>query len=143
MRLIGCGDSWCWGAELVDPNEEPVPIMTLPGGGFERQLKPINIEYREKNRYLNLFAEKINATEVVDLSKPSRSNDAIVRVLIEWLVNEGYTTGRDTSDIQYFFKNGSPTNNELLYREDGQMTLGKWNYNADKTEIAGVMMASP
>lgn len=40
------------------------------------------------------------------------------------------------SDIQYFFRNGSPTNNELLYREDGKLTLGKWNYGADKTEIS-------
>ena len=61
MRLIGCGDSWCWGAELVDPKEEPVPIMNLPGGGFDRQLKPINIEYRLKHRYLNLFADSIGA----------------------------------------------------------------------------------
>ena len=40
------------------------------------------------------------------------------------------------SDIQYFFRNGSPTSNELLYREDGKLTLGKWNYGADKSEIA-------
>lgn len=40
------------------------------------------------------------------------------------------------SDIQYFFRNGSPTNNELLYREDGKMTLGNWFYNTDKTEIS-------
>jgi hypothetical protein len=57
MRLIGCGDSWCWGAELVDPNEEPIPIMNLPGGGFERQLKPINIKYRLK---FNILKKKIH-----------------------------------------------------------------------------------
>ena len=50
MKLIGAGDSWCWGAELVDPAIDPDPIMNLPGGGFERQSIPENIEYRLKNR---------------------------------------------------------------------------------------------
>ena len=31
MRLVGAGDSWCWGAELVDPAIDPEPIMNLPG----------------------------------------------------------------------------------------------------------------
>lgn len=135
MRLVGCGDSWCWGAELVDPIEEPVPIMNLPGGGFERQLKPINIAYREKHRYLNLFAEKINATEIVDLSKPSRSNDAIVRVLIDWLVTEGYTTGRDTSELFITIGWSSPERREFYYKKrwgsDNWMEFGPWSMDQD------------
>jgi len=39
-------------------------------------------------------------------------------------------------DIQYFFRNGSPTNNELLYREDGKITIGGWNYENSKSEIS-------
>jgi hypothetical protein len=35
MKLIGCGDSWVWGDELVDPIEEPIPIMMIPDGGFD------------------------------------------------------------------------------------------------------------
>ena len=99
MKLIGAGDSWCWGAELVDPAIDPDPIMNLPGGGFERQSIPENIEYRLKNRYINRFADMMNADELVDLSDPSLSNDAIVRVLMEYLSSEGYFTGRDTSDL--------------------------------------------
>jgi hypothetical protein len=135
MRLIGCGDSWCWGAELVDPNEEPVPIMKLPGGGFERQLKPINIAYRLKHRYLNLFADRIGVTEIVDLSKPSRSNDAIVRTLIEFLVNEGYTTGRDTSDLFITIGWSSPERREFYYKKqwgsDNWMEFGPWSMDQD------------
>ena len=99
MKLIGVGDSWCWGAELVDPAIDPDPIMNLPGGGFERQSIPENIEYRLKNRYINRFADMMNADELVDLSEPSLSNDAIVRVLMEYLSSEGYFTGRDTADL--------------------------------------------
>ena len=135
MRLIGCGDSWAWGAELVDPKEEPIPIMNLPGGGFERQSKPINIEYRLKHRYLNLFADRIGATEIVDLSKPSRSNDAIVRTLIEFLVNEGYTTGRDTSDLFITIGWSSPERREFYYKErwgaDNWMEFGPWSMDQD------------
>jgi hypothetical protein len=40
------------------------------------------------------------------------------------------------SDIQYFFRNGSPTSNELLYREDDKMTIGGWTYENSKTEIS-------
>lgn len=135
MRLIGCGDSWCWGAELVDPIEEPVPIMNLPGGGFERQLKPANIEYRLKHRYLNLFADKAKATDIVDLSKPSRSNDAIVRTLIEFFVSEGYTTGRDTSDLFVTIGWSSPERREFYYKErwgeDNWMEFGPWSMDQD------------
>ena len=69
MRLVGAGDSWCWGAELVDPIIDPEPIMNMPGGGFERQSIPENIEYRLKNRYINRFADMVGADELVDLSE--------------------------------------------------------------------------
>ena len=72
MRLVGVGDSWCWGAELVDPIIDPEPIMNMPGGGFERQAIPENIEYRLKNRYINRFADMVGADELVDLRQRFR-----------------------------------------------------------------------
>ena len=45
-KLVACGDSWCWGAELVDPAVEPVPIKNLPGGRFWRQGNPEHVAYR-------------------------------------------------------------------------------------------------
>jgi hypothetical protein len=131
MRLIGCGDSWAWGAELVDPNEEPVPIMKLEGDNFWRQIKPINTAYREKHRYVNILGNKLNATEVVDLSKPAYSNEAIFRVLLQWLSQEGYTEGRDTSDLfvsvgwssperrEFYTNRGKDANFEEYYFEFG------------------------
>ena len=74
MKIIGCGDSWAWGAELVDPIEEPVPIMNLPEGGHERELKPINTAYREKHRYLGILKDHYNV-ELIDLTSPGISND--------------------------------------------------------------------
>lgn len=131
MRLVGCGDSWCWGAELVDPSVEPIPIMKLPTDSFSLQFKPENMAYRLKYRYINQFAEKIGANELIDLSKCSYSNDAIVRTLIEWLVNEGYTTGRDTSDLFVSIGWTSPERREFFYKEkwgsDNWIEFGPWS----------------
>jgi hypothetical protein len=131
MRVVGCGDSWCWASELVDPIEEPVPIMNLPDGGFERHNKPVNTAYRLKHRYLNIFADKIGATELIDLSRPSRSNDAIIRELVDWLVNEGYTSGRDTSDLFITIGWTSPERREFYYKEkwgvDNWLEFGPWS----------------
>jgi len=138
MKLVGVGDSWCWGAELVDPVEEPVPIMTLPGGGFERQSKPINIEYRLKNRYINRFQTMIGAEELVDLSEPADSNDAIFRKLVEWLINSGYTSGLDTSDLFISIGWTSPERTEFYYKEkwgeDHWATYGPWSLDEQKNK---------
>jgi len=37
--------------------------------------------------------------------------------------------------IEYFFRNGSLTDNELLYFENEQLNKGKWNYNSMKDEV--------
>lgn len=135
MRLVASGDSWTWGAELVDPIEEPVPIITLPGGGFDRQYKPINMEYRFKHRYINQFANLINADELVDLSRCSYSNDAIVRTLIDWLVQEGYLSGRDTSDLFVTIGWTSPERREFFHKEQwgdtNWLEFGPWSADKD------------
>lgn len=131
MRLVGCGDSWTWGAELVDPAEEPIPIMTLEGDNYWRQIKPINMVYREKHRYLNLLGEKLNASEIVDLSKPAYSNEAIIRALIQWLSDEGYTGGRDTSDLFISIGWSSPERREFYTSDHKEQEfyfeLGPWS----------------
>ena len=135
MKLVACGDSWTWGAELVDPIEEPVPIMTLQEDSYWRQQKPVNVEYREKHRYIGLLANKLKASEVVDLSKPAYSNEAIIRVLIQWLSEEGYTSGRDTSDLFVTIGWTSPERREFYTNNDkGEefyWEVGPWSAERD------------
>ena len=38
--------------------------------------------------------------------------------------------------IEYYFRNGSLTDNELLYFENEQLNKGKWSFNTNKDEIA-------
>lgn len=129
MKLLACGDSWVWGDELVDPIEEPIPIMRIPGGGFDRHLKPVNYAYRMKHRYVNQFAEKIGA-EVVDLSECSASNNAIIRRLMEYLSEEDYLYGRDTSELFVSIGWTSPERTEFYYKKkwgrDNWLDFGPW-----------------
>jgi hypothetical protein len=51
-------------------------------------------------------------------------------------VEESFWRQKGSLDkIEYFFRNGSLTDNELLYFENDQLNKGKWNYNATKDEI--------
>jgi hypothetical protein len=51
-------------------------------------------------------------------------------------VEESFWRQKGSPDkIEYFFRNGSLTDNELLYFENDQLNKGKWNYNATKDEI--------
>lgn len=87
MKLINCGDSWAWGYELIDPVAHPTPIADLEGDPYSLHLEPVHYDFRMKHRYANLLANKINATEVIDLSKTGCSNQSIVRTLTEYLCN--------------------------------------------------------
>ena len=135
MRLIGCGDSWCWGSELVDPIEEPIPIMKLNIDAHHLHLKPVNEAFRLKHKYLNIFAESINATEIVDLSRCAYSNDAISRTLLEWLSIQGYTSGRDTSDLFITIGWTSPERTEFYFKDYPSHTrwqeFGPWVLDYD------------
>lgn len=129
-KILACGDSWCWGAELVDPAVEPVPIMTLPGGGFERQSKPENIKYRLEKRYINQFATRAGIEDIEDISMPSLSNDAILRRLLHWLAENGHTDHRNNSDLLVSIGWTSPERTEFYYKEkwgcDHWATYGPW-----------------
>jgi len=126
MRLVGCGDSWCYGDELHDPVISPNFVF----GKESLNLIPGNIKYRVENRYLNLFGKMIGADEIVCLGFRSSSNDAIVRTLIDWLVTEGYTTGRDTSDLFISIGWTSPERREFMYKKkwgsDNWIPIGPW-----------------
>ena len=132
MKLIACGDSWVWGAELVDPVEEPIPLFKIGGDNHWREHKPINVEYRNKHRYIKLFADKINATELVDLSQPSISNMSIYKRLKEYLSNNDYLYGKDTSDLFVSIGWTSPERIEFNYKKEDflqSIYFGPWVFD--------------
>jgi hypothetical protein len=133
MILVGCGDSWCWGSELVDPEVELTPIGTIHKDTHQLHFKPENLKWRETHRYLNLFKNKIKADSVVDLSLPGISNEKILRTLVTWLAENGYTTGRDTSELFISIGWTSPERREFLFYEprdetdnQGWLDFGPW-----------------
>lgn len=114
MRFVVCGDSWAWGAELLDPSTgERWGVNDV---GHNHHFIPVHAEYRMKHKYPILLAEKLNATDVVDLSMCSISNDYIFRTLMDWLATEGYLQGRDTSELLISIGWTSPERTEFYYQ---------------------------
>lgn len=114
MRLVVCGDSWAWGAELLDPSTGD--RWGENGIGHSHHFLPAHEEYRLKHKYPTLLAEKLKADETVDLSMCSVSNDFIFRTLLDWLATEGYLQGRDTSDLFISIGWTSPERTEFYYK---------------------------
>ena len=132
MKIVACGDSWCWGAELVDPDQEPFWIPNADN--HHLHLLPVHERYRLKHKYIQVFAENVQADEIIDLSHCSISNDAVVRRLVEWLTVEGYTTGRDTSELFISIGWTTPERTEFYCKSeigvDGFWTpFGSWSMN--------------
>jgi hypothetical protein len=51
-------------------------------------------------------------------------------------IEESFWRQKGSPDrIEYFFRNGSLADNELLYFENDQLNKGKWSYNSMKNEI--------
>lgn len=109
MKLIGCGDSWAWGAELTLNTNTIDEKMCDHNEHFNEA----NTNYRLNNRYLNLFANKINASSIVDLSLAAYSNEGIYRSLLRYLAMEGYLSGKDTSDLFVSIGWSSPERREF------------------------------
>lgn len=129
--MIFCGDSWTWGAELFPPDKQnPLTINKN-----ELYFTPEYTQYRESNKYSKLLSDKLNVTEVVDLSMQSISNDAIHRKLVEYLATEGYLSGRDTSDLFVSIGWTSPERTEFYYKEkwgeNNYLEVGPWSLNMD------------
>lgn len=139
-KLVLCGESWAWGYELIDPAIENKPLHTLTYNMVTSRLnqsdffdpyglydKAENTDYRIKNRYAGLLASKLNISKTVDLSHPGVSNEYIERMLMTWLSEEGYLTGRDAKDILVFIGWTSPERREFVKRDGKSVHFGPWN----------------
>lgn len=123
MKVISIGDSWAWGAELFDPAVFNYDL-NMSDDIFKQHFVPENIKYREENRYIGLFAKKIQADEVVDLSQASCSNESIIRTLLRWLGINGYLTGKDTSELFVSIGFTSPERKEHMYSGESSQPFG-------------------
>jgi hypothetical protein len=111
MILVGVGDSWAFGAELYDITVDRKDL------GHQDHFTDINKKWRKHYRYLGVLARKFNAKETVDLTVCAASNNRILRDLITWLVNNGYTTGKDTSELFISIGWTSPERTDFYYKQ--------------------------
>lgn len=138
LTLVGFGDSWAWGTELIAQQIDPKSYT------FDLQNTKENTEYRENNRYLKLFADRIGAEKIVDLSYGGISNDTIVRKLLRWLANNGYTSGKDTSKLFVSIGWTSPERKDFHFKTpmgEGHLATGwftvypLWKHNYGNPEL--------
>jgi hypothetical protein len=119
LKLVLLGDSWAWGTELLDPNFVPEgDVRKANGISFDFHHTSEHTKYRNNTRYAKLFADQIGADEIIDLSKGGASNDTIVRLLLRWLAEQGYTQGRSAEDIFVSIGWTSPERKDFFYKKN-------------------------
>ena len=118
VKLVLLGDSWAWGTELLDPAFVPDGDVRRANNFFDNHHKAEHVAYRENNRYAKLFADRIGANQIIDLSKGGASNDTIVRLLLRWLAEQGYTQGKPTDDLFISIGWTSPERKDFFYKEN-------------------------
>lgn len=132
MILLGCGDSWCWGDELIDKELYPKYKFGDDLGNLKN-----NDTYREKNRYLNMLGQKLGTEQIHCLAFRGSSNDAIFRTLVDYLANEKYLFGRSTKQLFVSIGWTSPERREFYFKEkwgsDNWMPVGPWQLDHDGT----------
>jgi hypothetical protein len=81
-KIVGFGDSWMWGAELVDPE-----LLHVPGARTMTQNLEENISYREANCFLGLLGSHYNVpTE--NFGIPGGSLQSSIWTCLMWMEKE-------------------------------------------------------
>lgn len=107
MRLVVSGDSWTYGSEIRDPMlSQDIKDWDSP-----------NDHYRIPRIWPTKLGKLINATEVVNLSYPASSNDRIVRVTREWLVENHINTNENKKDLFLIVGFTSPERKDFYYKD--------------------------
>jgi hypothetical protein len=90
MKLLVTGDSWTYGSELRSPELKKEDLDTHKN----------NTEYRTKNAWPHKLSKLMgNVDEMVNISKPSASNDRIVRELIDYLTKNYIKDKKPVDDL--------------------------------------------
>ena len=117
MHLICIGDSWCYGSDLGKKDE-----------------------HKNILRYSTLLHQKFQSDKVTNLAKPGISNSYIVYTLTDWLAENGYLTGKDTSDLFISIGWTSPERFDIFphktiknrrEKEPYWKTIGPWIFGMD------------
>ena len=133
-KILACGDSFCWGEDLVDTSID-ISKIKFESSHIEpcpKELNhiPENNTYRLNHRYITLFAEKldISADMISDVSQSGISNDAILRRLLLWLADHGYTDGSAKEELFVSIGWTCPDRTEFYHKQEDTFldSMQKW-----------------
>lgn len=106
MKLVVAGDSWTFGSEIRDPK------LDSSINDWDIQ----NNEYRSSRIWPRFLGEKLNATEVINLSYPGSSNDRIIRTTKQWLTKNAIKN--NDNDIFLIVGFTSPERKDFYYKDE-------------------------
>ncbi len=103
----------------------------------------LEIEKELQEKILKTLAEVQNEIAIKRIEEFRQKNIAdpnipnIQQPINRAKLEDRFWKQKNTLDkIEYFFRNGQPQDNELIYSEAGNVSKGVWNYNQTKTEIS-------
>lgn len=119
--LLTNGDSWTFGSEIMAP--EFCVAEGEKGTGMAGRYKPGYDDYHEYNDYYRVpriwpsILGNLLGAEVVNLSRPARSNDTIVEDTINWILENYIIPGKSTEDLIVVLGWSSPERKNIILEE--------------------------
>ena len=107
MRLLVSGDSWTYGSEIKDPSLSK----------YVNDWDALNDHYRVPRIWPTKLAKLLNDAEVINLSYPASSNDRIVRLTKDWLIQNYLHDKKPVDDLFLIVGFTSPERKDFYYKD--------------------------
>jgi hypothetical protein len=135
-----------WNSKINELLEKSRETAKLEGDTFMKVEKQrLDHELRNNQKILDDLAQKQEHLAKIAIDKwyqdeLAKSNSQPItqsnKIIVPKLEDYFWKQEGSADKIEYFFRNGSVSNNELLYFENEQITKGKWNFvSTAKDEI--------
>ena len=125
--LLTNGDSWTFGSEIMAP-EFCVP-ENIRGNGMSGRFKEGYDCYMECNDYYRIprtwssyLGGLLNVDQVINISRPGRSNDTIYETTIGWILENYISKNKSTDDLLVVIGWSSPERKNIIIGDSGDKT---------------------
>jgi hypothetical protein len=125
--LLTNGDSWTFGSEIMAPE-----FCVAPGEKGEGQAgrfkpgydcwQPCNDYYRVPRTWPTHLGTMLDVDEVVNISRPGRSNDTIYESTIAWIIKNYISKDINTKGLRVVIGWSSPERKNIIIENPGTKT---------------------
>lgn len=122
--LLANGDSWTFGSEIMAP--EFLAAGGEKGYGMGNRYKKDREDWREYNNYYRIpriwptiVGNILEIPNVVNISRPARSNDTIYDTTIQWILENYISKNRNTDELLVVVGWSSPERKNIMLGDSG------------------------